>query len=162
MKYYVTRRWRVGHLRPNWQIRRFRETLTSVDVFDLRFEGDPFTWRNRHPKPETIYERLDMACADPSWRSNFLNTIVLHVPTSSSDHAVLLIDTDTTCDRSRPKWRPFRFEVAWAFSVECEHIVREGWYSWSGHRQPCLLVKQKECAAHLVAWNIARGSNSLS
>ncbi|KAL0396708.1 UNVERIFIED_CONTAM: putative mitochondrial protein [Sesamum calycinum] len=150
-----------GRSRPNWQIRRFREALTSADVFDLGFEGDPFTWCNRHPEPETIYERLDRACADPSWRSNFPNTVVRHVPTSSSDHAVLLIDTDTTCDHSRPRQRPFRFEAAWAASAECECIVRDGWYSWSEIRQPSsLLVKQKECAARLVAWNTTKGSNS--
>ncbi|KAL0337808.1 UNVERIFIED_CONTAM: hypothetical protein Scaly_2055900 [Sesamum calycinum] len=89
-----------GRPRPNWQIRRFREALTSADVFDLGFEGDPFTWCNRHPEPETIYERLDRACADP-------------------------------------------LEV-----------------KFSEYSPSNLLVKQKECAARLVAWNTTRGSNS--
>ncbi|KAL0290434.1 UNVERIFIED_CONTAM: hypothetical protein Sangu_2573900 [Sesamum angustifolium] len=35
---------RGGCPRPLWQVRRFREALVSIDVYDLGFEGDPFTW----------------------------------------------------------------------------------------------------------------------
>ncbi|KAL0444148.1 UNVERIFIED_CONTAM: putative mitochondrial protein [Sesamum latifolium] len=81
----------------------FCEALDSVDVYDLGFEGDLLTWCNRHPEPETIYERLDRACVDPAWKTKFPNTVVRHIPTSSSDHIVLLIDTDNTVEEELEK-----------------------------------------------------------
>ncbi|KAL0314574.1 UNVERIFIED_CONTAM: hypothetical protein Sangu_2301800 [Sesamum angustifolium] len=99
---------RGGRPRPLWQVRRFREALVSIDVYDLGFEGDPFTWCNRHPEPDTIFERLDRACADSEWRHKFPNTVVRHIPTTSSDHVVLSIDTENNHKPARPKHRPFR------------------------------------------------------
>ncbi|KAL0427102.1 UNVERIFIED_CONTAM: hypothetical protein Slati_2885000 [Sesamum latifolium] len=147
---------------PVWQIRWFREALDSVDVYDLGFEGNPFTWCNHHSEPEIIYKRLDRVCVDFAWRSKFPNTVVHHIPTSSSDHTVLLIDIDNTCHSSRPKRRPFHFEAIWASDAECENIVREGWNSWSGDLQPSFLAKQKECVVRLLAWNSEKSSNSLN
>ncbi|KAL0302366.1 UNVERIFIED_CONTAM: hypothetical protein Sangu_3103900 [Sesamum angustifolium] len=54
----------------------FCEALDLVDVYDLSYKGEPFTWCNRHPEPDTIYERLDRVCADPAWRTQFLNTVL--------------------------------------------------------------------------------------
>ncbi|KAL0417527.1 UNVERIFIED_CONTAM: putative mitochondrial protein [Sesamum radiatum] len=51
-----------GRPRPLWQVRRFREALVSIDVFDLGFEGEPFTWCNRHPEPDTIVNGLIGMC----------------------------------------------------------------------------------------------------
>ncbi|KAL0453409.1 UNVERIFIED_CONTAM: hypothetical protein Slati_1319000 [Sesamum latifolium] len=84
-----------GRQRLLWQIKRFREALASNELYDLGFEGTPFSWCNQHPEPDTIYERLDRACADPVWRGRFPNATVSHIPVTSSDHAALLIDTDT-------------------------------------------------------------------
>ncbi|KAL0296120.1 UNVERIFIED_CONTAM: hypothetical protein Sradi_6664100 [Sesamum radiatum] len=92
-------------------IRRFKEALTSTDLHDLGHEGSPFTWCNQYPEPDTIYERLDSACADPSWRARFPNAVVRHIPVTSSDHDALLIDLVNTPRLPRPKRRPFRFEA---------------------------------------------------
>ncbi|KAL0315341.1 UNVERIFIED_CONTAM: hypothetical protein Sradi_5412300 [Sesamum radiatum] len=117
-----------------------------IDVHDLAFEGEPFTWCNRHPEPDTIYERLDRACADLVWRSQFPSSVVKHIPTNSSDHAVLFINTDNTRPSFRAKHHQFRFEAALASSADCEHVVRAGWNSWSGASQSPLLSKQKALA----------------
>ncbi|KAK4397093.1 putative mitochondrial protein [Sesamum angolense] len=100
-----------GRRRPLWQIRRFREALASTDLHDLGYEGMSFTWCNQHPEPDTIYERLDRACADPSWRARFPNAAVRHIPVTSSDHDALLIELVNTPRFPRPKRRPFRFEA---------------------------------------------------
>ncbi|KAL0355952.1 UNVERIFIED_CONTAM: putative mitochondrial protein [Sesamum radiatum] len=148
-----------GRPRPVWQIRRFREALTLADVYDLGFDGGPFTWCNRHQEPDTIYERLDRACADPEWRSKFPNTVVKHIPIFSFDHSVLLINTKNNNTSARPKHKPFCFEATWASSPECEHVVREGWTSGQGLHQFPLLSKQKGCVARLKDWS-RKGSAS--
>ncbi|KAL0347999.1 UNVERIFIED_CONTAM: hypothetical protein Sangu_1027700 [Sesamum angustifolium] len=114
-----------GHPRPIWKMRRFREALSAVDLYDLGYEGDQFTWCNHHLEPDTIYERLDRACADPVWRSRFPSIVVCHIPTILSDHAVTLVDSENT---PRPPWikhKPFWFEGAWVSPSDCEQIVRE-------------------------------------
>ncbi|KAL0310472.1 UNVERIFIED_CONTAM: putative mitochondrial protein [Sesamum calycinum] len=110
-----------GRSRPLWQIRRFREALTSTDLHDLGHEGSPFTWCNQYPEPDTIYERLDSACADPSWRARFPNAVVRHIPVTSSDHDALLIDL----------------------------VVRRGWNGDLNSSRPSLMDKQRSCAAQL-------------
>ncbi|KAL0458691.1 UNVERIFIED_CONTAM: hypothetical protein Slati_0496300 [Sesamum latifolium] len=84
-----------GRQRPVWQVRRFREALGSNDLYDLGYKETPFTWCNQHPAPNTIFERLDRACADPTWRNRFPNVIVHHLHVTSSDHAALLINRES-------------------------------------------------------------------
>ncbi|KAL0387438.1 UNVERIFIED_CONTAM: hypothetical protein Sradi_2625600 [Sesamum radiatum] len=134
-------------------MRRFREAFSAADLYDLGYEGDQFTWCNCHPEPDTIYVRLDRVCADPIWRSRFPSTVVRHIPTILSDHAVIMVDSENT---PRPPWikhKPFWFEAAWASSPDCEQIVRESWTLWIGHPSSSLLAKQKVCAARLQDWN---------
>ncbi|KAL0430337.1 UNVERIFIED_CONTAM: hypothetical protein Sradi_0659700 [Sesamum radiatum] len=100
-----------GRQRPLWQIRRFREALASTDLYDLGYEGDPFTWCNQQPEPDTIYERLDRACADPVWKTRFPSVVVRHIPVTSSDHAAIMIDTENARQLPRPLHKPFRFEA---------------------------------------------------
>ncbi|KAL0331665.1 UNVERIFIED_CONTAM: putative mitochondrial protein [Sesamum angustifolium] len=148
-----------GRPRPLWQVQRFREALVSIDVFDLGFEGDPFTWCNRHPEPDTIFERLDRACADPEWRHKFPNTLVRHIPTTSSDHAALSIGTENSHNPSRPKHRPFRFEASWTTFADCEQVIRGGWNTWAGNGQASLAARQRGCAARLQARCFLKGSH---
>ncbi|KAL0298977.1 UNVERIFIED_CONTAM: putative mitochondrial protein [Sesamum radiatum] len=142
-----------GRSRPLWQIRRFREALASTDLHDLGYEDRPFTWCNQHPEPDTIYERLDRTCADPSWRARFPNAVVRHIPVTSSDHDALLIDLVNTHRLPRPKRRPFRFEAMWASLAECEQVVRRGWNGDLNCSRPSLMDRQRSCAAQLQAWS---------
>ncbi|KAK4384187.1 hypothetical protein Sango_3083400 [Sesamum angolense] len=142
-----------GRSRPLWQIHRFREALASTDLHDLGYEGRPFTWCNQHPEPDTIYERLDRACADPSWRTRFPNAVVRHIPVTSSDHDALLIDLVNTPRLPRRKRRPFRFEAMWASLAECEQVVRRGWNGDLNCSRPSLMDRQRSCAAQLQAWS---------
>ncbi|KAL0282506.1 UNVERIFIED_CONTAM: hypothetical protein Sangu_2944500, partial [Sesamum angustifolium] len=102
---------------PHWPQSWFPQYPEHVNS-SLCIEGEPFTWCNHYPELDTIYERLDRACADPTWRTQFPNTVVCHIPTTSSDHAALLIDTNNTRPSFLSKHRLFRFEVAWASSAE--------------------------------------------
>ncbi|KAL0401627.1 UNVERIFIED_CONTAM: hypothetical protein Slati_4192600 [Sesamum latifolium] len=54
---------------PPWQLRDFRETLNDSGLFDIGFEGFPFTWANNREEPHTIWKRLDRACTNAAWFS---------------------------------------------------------------------------------------------
>ncbi|KAL0438584.1 UNVERIFIED_CONTAM: hypothetical protein Slati_2341400 [Sesamum latifolium] len=150
-----------GRPRAPWQTRNFRKALESTNLYDLGYEGGPFTWCNRHPDPDTIYERLDRAYADPAWRNRFSDSIVHHIPVTSSDHSAILIDTENARQQPRPKHRPFRFEAEWASSEDCEQEVKEGWNEGTNNFLPSLFAKLSSCAARLKVWNIEKGSLSL-
>ncbi|KAK4381552.1 putative mitochondrial protein [Sesamum angolense] len=123
-----------GRQRPLWQVRRFREALASIDVFDLGFEGDPFTCA-------TVIRSLILS----------LNGLTGHVPIPSG-----VINSPTHW----PKHRPFRFEASWTVSADCEQVVREGWNTWVGNGQASLAARQRGCAARLQAWCNSKGSHS--
>ncbi|KAL0301650.1 UNVERIFIED_CONTAM: hypothetical protein Sradi_6441800 [Sesamum radiatum] len=121
-----------GPPRPMWQIRKFREALEQCELVDLGFAGTPFTWLNRHSEPNTVYERLDRACANLGWSQLFPDTSIEHVPVNCSDHVDLVI-----CLMDKPQYaersiRPWRFEAAWLQSEQCEGVVEEGWGSCLG------------------------------
>ncbi|KAL0327910.1 UNVERIFIED_CONTAM: putative mitochondrial protein [Sesamum calycinum] len=123
-----------GPPRPMWQIRKFREALEQCELVDLGFAGTPFTWLNRHSEPNTVYERLDRACANLGWSQLFPDTSIEHVPVNCSDHVDLVI-----CLMDKPQYaersiRPWRFEAAWLQSEQCEGVVEEGWGSCLGQR----------------------------
>ncbi|KAL0436253.1 UNVERIFIED_CONTAM: putative ribonuclease H protein [Sesamum radiatum] len=80
-----------GSSRPQWQLRNFRMALSDYDLSDIGFRGDPFTWSNRHPFPNTIQERLDRACANLGWSRLFPSASVMHIPMNCSDHKAILI-----------------------------------------------------------------------
>ena len=42
----------------------FRETLEECGLFDLGYNGHPFTWWNKQKGPKAIEERLDRYCAN--------------------------------------------------------------------------------------------------
>jgi hypothetical protein len=50
------------HVRDEWQMRAFRETIEDRDLQDLGFYGQPFTWDNRQDGRANVKARLDRAC----------------------------------------------------------------------------------------------------
>ncbi|KAL0340447.1 UNVERIFIED_CONTAM: hypothetical protein Sradi_4561500 [Sesamum radiatum] len=113
--------------RPAWQIQRFREALSDCELVDLGFSSDPFTWSNRDPTPNTVWERLHRACANIDWIHRFPTTSVSHIPLLCSDHKVVLVGLKTERVFSKGKSKPWRFEGPWLQSPQCEHVVEKGW-----------------------------------
>ncbi|KAL0375752.1 UNVERIFIED_CONTAM: hypothetical protein Scaly_0692800 [Sesamum calycinum] len=123
-----------------WQMGRFREAFSVADLYDLGYEGDQFTWCNRHPEPDTIYERLDRVCAIPFGGPDFPQQWFVTSRLFLSDHAVIMVDSENTPRPPLIKHKPFWFEAAWASSPDCEQIVRESWTLWIGHPSSSLLA----------------------
>ncbi|KAL0374642.1 UNVERIFIED_CONTAM: putative mitochondrial protein [Sesamum radiatum] len=139
-----------GSMRPEWQIRNFRECLTSCELHDLGFRGPAFTWSNHQQDPFTVRERLDRACANLAWSRAFPEARVSHGSSLFSDHLPVLIELCPT-----PCWDPsggrkrFRFEAAWLQEPICESIVTQAW-TFSSHNK--LEEKIAAVSARLGTW----------
>ncbi|KAL0327022.1 UNVERIFIED_CONTAM: hypothetical protein Sangu_1780200 [Sesamum angustifolium] len=144
-----------GLARPMWQIRKFREALEQCELVDLGFAGTPFTWCNRHSEPNTVYERLDRACANLGWSQLFPDTSIEHVPVNCSDHVALVIRLMDKPQYAERSIRPWRFEAAWLQSEQFEGVVEEGWGSCMGQRGVLGVAEQIErCKASLKKWRL--------
>lgn len=71
----------------------FRNFTRERDVVDLGYAGPAYTWSNNAIQAAPIFERLDRAISNTSWRILFPDTAVLHLPRIYSDHAPILLNT---------------------------------------------------------------------
>ncbi|KAL0411403.1 UNVERIFIED_CONTAM: hypothetical protein Slati_3730000 [Sesamum latifolium] len=143
-----------GSMRPEWQIRNFRECLTSCELHDLGFYGSIFTWFNNQPAPFTVRERLDRACANSAWSLVFPEATVSHGASPYSDHLPVVITLCPEVRRDPSGGRKcFRFEVAWLQDQACEDIVRRTWTS-PGTVRPAIPLRDKIAgvSAYLAGW----------
>ncbi|KAL0343067.1 UNVERIFIED_CONTAM: hypothetical protein Sangu_1194100 [Sesamum angustifolium] len=114
-----------GPPRPTWQIQKFREALEQCELVDLGFAGTPFKWCNRHSEPNTVYERLDRACANLGWSQLFPDTSIEHVPVNCSDHVALVIRLMDKPQYAERSIRPWRFEAAWLHRSNAREWLRK-------------------------------------
>ncbi|KAL0413621.1 UNVERIFIED_CONTAM: putative mitochondrial protein [Sesamum radiatum] len=118
-----------GADRPLWQMRNFRQALLDCELTDLFLHGNQFTWCNRQESPATIRERIDRACADPSWNSIFPNAKCTSLASPYSDHDMLLVELEHRNHMFSPKNKQFRFEASWFKEPNCELKISDIWHS---------------------------------
>ncbi|KAL2242593.1 UNVERIFIED_CONTAM: hypothetical protein Sindi_0377300 [Sesamum indicum] len=124
-------------------MRNFCEALESCDLQDLGFEGNPFTWCNRHLALDIIYKRLDRARGDSKWKTLYPNTVVQYISVTSSDHLSILVDLVVVSLPPRTQLKLFRLETSWASSKGCEQVVMDSWNSGPRNGSSSLLAKNK-------------------
>ncbi|KAL0463304.1 UNVERIFIED_CONTAM: hypothetical protein Slati_0218000 [Sesamum latifolium] len=112
---------------PQWKMRNFRMILTTCDLSDIGYRGDPFTWSNRHTFPDTMQERLDPACTNIGWSKLFPNAFASHLSMSCSDHKALFIQLRENPATVPRRSNPWRFEAGWLQSPQCEEVVSSDW-----------------------------------
>ncbi|XP_020581389.1 uncharacterized protein LOC110025315 [Phalaenopsis equestris] len=79
--------WLMGGVHPNLsRIADFNDALMEAGLFDLGFQGKPFTWHRGQ-----IFERLDRFVANTNWISEFLHHKVIHLAILALDHAPILL-----------------------------------------------------------------------
>jgi hypothetical protein len=108
----------------------FRRSLEDVNMEDLGFVGDAFTWRNNwHLAQGYVQERLDRAVANVSWRCLFPLHRIINSEQRHSDHWPIIAELNhQTEPRELPNESPiFHFEASWLQEEECEKIVEEAW-----------------------------------
>jgi hypothetical protein len=88
----------------------FKQFIDHFGLVDLGFVGNPFTWSNNRQGAASINERLDRGLASLSWIHIHLEFSFKHIPTSSSDHHPISLNTAFF---SLFLHRPFYFEEFW-------------------------------------------------
>ena len=116
-----------GALRPEGQMKAFRDALDFCGFRDLGFVGLPFTWCNNQFDGEVTWIRLDRGVATPSWSQLFPTIRVHHLPGTLSDHCPLWLCFDDENVKFYKKSRPFRFEAVWLKDEGCEVVIKKAW-----------------------------------
>lgn len=121
----------------------FRNFTRERDVVDLGYAGPAYTWSNNAIQAAPIFERLDRAISNTSWRILFPDTAVLHLPRIYSDHAPILLNTM----RKLPKKnRQYKFEYFWTENPQFMEEIRRSWEATNGNT----IIRLKDLGAQLL------------
>ncbi|XVF69945.1 hypothetical protein PTKIN_Ptkin11bG0121700 [Pterospermum kingtungense] len=118
-----------GRMRPEWQMKAFREALKDAQLEDLGFSGHQFTWKRGRSKKNLVKERLDRATANNERRCLFQNYKVTHLDYLLSDHSILFVSF-VGCKQKfilSKKMRRRRFEPMWVREEEAKQIIQNTW-----------------------------------
>ena len=113
-----------GRVRPENQMKEFREALDICCLADLGYRGAKYTWYKKLTGGITVWERLDRAVANPEWISLFPGSVVTHLDPIFSDHKPIFIQVDGIQTRTH---RPWRFEQVWLKETTCHTTVEAAW-----------------------------------
>lgn len=59
----------------------------------MKYRGNPFTWANNRAYEGFIQERLDRSFGSMQWMFQYDTAEVIHFARQTSDHALLILDT---------------------------------------------------------------------
>lgn len=82
-----------GRKRPESSFVDFRRFIAEMEMCDIKFRGNAFTWENNRDHEGYIKERLDHFFGSVAWMEQYNEAKVKHIFRSSSDHYMLLLDT---------------------------------------------------------------------
>ncbi|XP_057789594.1 uncharacterized protein LOC131006452 [Salvia miltiorrhiza] len=118
---------RLGQLKADSRLEKFRETVEVCGLHDLGFLGDPYTWTNNQKEDANIVERLDRIFGSESWMSSFPGFEVYHLLRKSSDHCPLLLCLEKNSEETLNRPKPFRFEAMWLRNDSCKPFCENLW-----------------------------------
>lgn len=87
------------------------------ELIDDGYVGDPFTWEGNGTK-----KCLDRMLMNLSWRLNFNEVDIHHLPFFKSDHRPLLIKFEAHPTPNQHR-RPFQFEAAWLTHDDFDRVL---------------------------------------
>ena len=93
------------------QMQLFRDAIDECSFLDIRYKGNPCTWKIFLSSGQTIWERLDRSLANNEWLVQFGGSSVQHLMCSTTDHSPLLILPEILEPVNLDK--PFRLEEMW-------------------------------------------------
>ncbi|GLT27312.1 hypothetical protein SLA2020_023190 [Shorea laevis] len=97
---------------------------TTMELFDLSFSGDFYTWCNHQTGENRLWCKLDRALVNTAWICLLPNSTASFLNPGSSDHSPCLVKLDISTNR-KPK--PFRFCDMWSKHEQFMSIVQEAW-----------------------------------
>jgi hypothetical protein len=78
-----------------YSMHAFNSYVKQCGLFDLGFSGPAYTWTNMRFSSNPVFERLDRCLANVEWCVVFPNTNVFNLPIILSDHAPILVSTES-------------------------------------------------------------------
>ena len=141
-----------GRLRPENQMRDFREALDECGFADLGYVEQKYTWYKQLTGGVTVWERLDRAVANNDWISLYPGTMVKHLECGFSDHKPIIIHLEGIPIR---KQKPWRFEQVWLKEDECRAVVESAWQESLSSTSPMGVIETnlETCQARLRSWS---------
>lgn len=136
----------------------FRSFIRDIEMEEIRFKGRRWTWANNRQGEGFIEERLDMFFGSESWLLDFDKSMVQHILTQSSDHSMVLLDTEPQHVKGKSR---FIYDSRWSKVQNCVHVIQEGWrVEVQGSRMFKFYTKLKHCKEKLLVWRKKESSNS--
>lgn len=86
------------------------QIIRNLDLTDVVWSGDPFTWSNHRAYEHLIRVRLDRALANTRWHKNFPPAQLTNLISIGSNHDAILLVTNQA---NTNKIRPFRLFEYW-------------------------------------------------
>lgn len=138
-----------------WNLARFRETVTSLELMDIPLHGRRYTWSNERNNPTLV--RLDRVLASMDWEDRFHNCHLQALGSDASDHCPLLLRTNLSL-YSKPR---FHFEIFWPRMVGYQEVLQQGWACSDAITDPLrrLDAKFRNLSRELHSWSARRIGN---
>lgn len=130
---------------------RFRRIVDELELIDLGFSGNTFTWNNRRIGRANIQEMLNCGLTNSTWRTLFPHASVLHLPAINSDHKPNVILTNL---KIVSRQKPFHVEAMWIRDPNVGAVISQAWQK--GVEAPSLsqiMTKIKYTKVALKEWN---------
>uniref|UniRef100_A0A2N9HKW7 Reverse transcriptase domain-containing protein n=1 Tax=Fagus sylvatica TaxID=28930 RepID=A0A2N9HKW7_FAGSY len=141
-----------GSLRPEWQMRNFREALAEAGLSCLPSLGPKFTWRGRRHGVGWIQERLDRFVANAEWLDLYPSVCCKNLVSSASDHLPIFLDTNPVVHGFYRKH--FKFEAMWLTHPQCQEQVTQAWEGGvEGSTMGHINEKIQACKNKLEVWD---------
>nr|XP_027103110.1 uncharacterized protein LOC113724399 [Coffea arabica] len=129
----------------------FHAFIQDLDLTDVGFSGNLFTWCNNRQGRARVWKRLDRVLVDCGWLGSGVVPLVHHLACTASDHSSLLVSYLISSSSSP---RSFRFQDVWLRHASFKGVVQEAWLSGStGRPMRRFLYKLKAVKAALTVWN---------
>lgn len=80
--------------------------MNRMELVDLGYKGQVFTWSGRRGEGLLVQERLDRCLIDVAWQETWPCSVATHLPTIGLDHCPILLEIEVKC---APHGKPFKF-----------------------------------------------------
>lgn len=147
-----------GRIRSAASCKRFKEFIEKMGMAEIAFQGRPWTWANNLEDEGYIEVRLDRFFGVAGWWLDNDKIVVHHVERHSSDHCLLLLDTDPELRKRKHR---FCFDKRWVTRPGVEDVVRDAWdQDCEGSPMFTVATKIKQCRLGLLKWSKQQQGNA--
>ncbi|XP_060170346.1 uncharacterized protein LOC132601264 [Lycium barbarum] len=106
------------------EIHDFSECIQHIDVHELPWQGEYYTWSNKQQGSQRITSRIDIIFGTYEWMLKWGQVSTLYDLPFISDHAPMMIKLQ---QQQRPKYIPFKFFNIWVDHENFLQIVSDNW-----------------------------------